>query len=258
MSSATLAGHVAVVTGANHGIGAATAVELARRGSAVLLTYLRLAEDQPAQLPAAYAEKRSLDPSAVVIEIRAFGGQVEAIEADLTDPCTPALLFDAAEAAFGPVDVLVNNASGWVADTFRAVDRDQFGRPLLPRVRPAPPRPRPRMGADRQPDRGRLRGLPGGGFLRRGEGGAHELHPFRELRTRRCRGDSQCPASTGHRHRLGHLRGSPIGSGQPRPAPHRHPGTGRPGHRISGQRRGGAGDGQRDPAEVGPGCRVKR
>jgi NAD(P)-dependent dehydrogenase (short-subunit alcohol dehydrogenase family) len=37
-----LGGRVALVTGANHGIGAATAVSLARVGAAVLVTYLAL------------------------------------------------------------------------------------------------------------------------------------------------------------------------------------------------------------------------
>jgi 3-oxoacyl-[acyl-carrier protein] reductase len=38
--------HVAIVTGANHGIGAATAVALAARGCSVLCTFLRI--DEPA------------------------------------------------------------------------------------------------------------------------------------------------------------------------------------------------------------------
>jgi 3-oxoacyl-[acyl-carrier protein] reductase len=40
---------------------------------------------------------------------------------------TPARLLDAAEAALGPVDILINNASGWVADTFSAVPEGRFG-----------------------------------------------------------------------------------------------------------------------------------
>jgi 3-oxoacyl-[acyl-carrier protein] reductase len=38
----SLRGHVALVTGANHGIGASTAKTLAERGAAVVLTYLRI------------------------------------------------------------------------------------------------------------------------------------------------------------------------------------------------------------------------
>jgi 3-oxoacyl-[acyl-carrier protein] reductase len=40
------------------------------------------------------------------------------MEADLKDRRTPAQLFDCAERELGPVDILINNASGWVADTF--------------------------------------------------------------------------------------------------------------------------------------------
>ena len=50
--------------------------------------------------------------------IREQGGDAVAIEADLADRATPARLFDFAESAFGPVDILINNASGWLADTF--------------------------------------------------------------------------------------------------------------------------------------------
>jgi 3-oxoacyl-[acyl-carrier protein] reductase len=49
-------------------------------------------------------------------------------EADLADPATPCRLFDAAEAGLGPVDILVNNASGWLADTFTVATRDKMGR----------------------------------------------------------------------------------------------------------------------------------
>ena len=41
-----------------------------------------------------------------------------AMEADLRDTSVVPRLFDFAEAELGPVDILVNNATGWVADTF--------------------------------------------------------------------------------------------------------------------------------------------
>ena len=49
-------GHTAIVTGANHGIGAATARALAGRGCAVLCTYLRLADPEDPGIPQAYRD----------------------------------------------------------------------------------------------------------------------------------------------------------------------------------------------------------
>lgn len=51
-----------------------------------------------------------------------------ALEEDLSDPGAPPRLFDAAEARLGPVDIMVNNASGWVQDTFKPVETDRLGR----------------------------------------------------------------------------------------------------------------------------------
>ena len=44
----------------------------------------------------------------------------------------PARLFDAAAERLGPVDILVNNATGWLADTFAASRVDRAGRNLQP------------------------------------------------------------------------------------------------------------------------------
>ncbi len=118
MSDARADGHTAIVTGANHGIGAATALALAQRGCAVLCTFLRVDDDAPGFSPA-YRDHRARDGAPVADEIRAGGGRAVAVEANLSDPATPAALFDAAEEHLGPVDILVNNASGWVADTFQ-------------------------------------------------------------------------------------------------------------------------------------------
>ena len=48
----------------------------------------------------------------------------------MRDPATPARLFDAAERAFGPVEILINNATGWRPDTFAAASADRLGRAL--------------------------------------------------------------------------------------------------------------------------------
>lgn len=108
-----LQGKVAIVTGANHGIGAASARALAAQGVAVLLHYLRLPAEGAGRHPA-----HAASADAVVQAIRDAGGRAEAFEADLGDPATVPILFDRAEALFGPVEILVNNAAHWKPDTF--------------------------------------------------------------------------------------------------------------------------------------------
>jgi 3-oxoacyl-[acyl-carrier protein] reductase len=125
-------GHIAIVTGANHGIGAATAEVLARRGCAVLCTFLRVDDPVDPGIPRAYRDNRARDAGAVIARVQEAGGSAAAIEADLSDPATPARLFDAAEERFGPVDILVNNATGWLADTFATAATDRHGRSLQP------------------------------------------------------------------------------------------------------------------------------
>jgi 3-oxoacyl-[acyl-carrier protein] reductase len=117
---------VAIVTGANHGIGAAVARRLAAHGASVLLSYLRL--EDPPHAEAAYRAHRASDADGVVASIREAGGAAEAVEADLRDPGSAVRLFDRAEAAFGAVDILINNATGWRQDTFRPAGQDAHGR----------------------------------------------------------------------------------------------------------------------------------
>jgi 3-oxoacyl-[acyl-carrier protein] reductase len=125
-----LKGKVALVTGANHGVGAATAVALAREGAAVFLTYLRLLPGQDAAADPRgepnseepgrkhYLRILGRDAHDVLLEIRSLGGRGEAWEADLAHPDNIPALMDRVEAAFGKVDILVNNADHDQPDTF--------------------------------------------------------------------------------------------------------------------------------------------
>jgi 3-oxoacyl-[acyl-carrier protein] reductase len=125
MSQGPLTGRVALVTGANHGIGAATAVALAQLGADVAITYLRFDPDER-QL-AAYNQQRQQTGDELAAALVALGVRAHQIEADLSDPAVPAQVLDQVEASLGPVAVLVHNASGWRKDSF-APGPDQFGR----------------------------------------------------------------------------------------------------------------------------------
>jgi 3-oxoacyl-[acyl-carrier protein] reductase len=85
---------VAIVTGASGGIGGAVAERLARDGFTVVVNYAGKA--QPAE--------------ELVRQIEAAGGKAVAHQADIADPEAVRKMFEAAQTAFGGVDVLINNA----------------------------------------------------------------------------------------------------------------------------------------------------
>ena len=125
MPTLSLAGQTALVTGANHGIGAATAEALAARGADVAVTYLRTGDPSRSD---AYNTARAADGSRTAESIAAHGRRALPVEADLADPDTPQRLFDQIESELGPVSVLVHNASGWRKDSYAPHRPDIVGR----------------------------------------------------------------------------------------------------------------------------------
>ena len=105
-ASATIAGCVALVTGASRGIGAAIAQRLAAEGAHVAVT-ARTLEGHPAQTD----EAIDTALADTIRSIRSRGGVVEPILADLSDPSAPETIVSEVCQLFGPVDILVNNAA---------------------------------------------------------------------------------------------------------------------------------------------------
>ena len=97
-----LAGQVAVVTGASRGIGEAIAKRYAMEGARVVVS-ARSVEPADHFLPGSINE--------TVEAIRSAGGEATAVKADLAIAEDRRQLIEAAEAAYGAVDILVNNAA---------------------------------------------------------------------------------------------------------------------------------------------------
>ncbi len=102
-----LAGKVALITGVSRqiGIGAQVALELARAGCNIYTTWFSAYDSL------VYGKDSSNEAQVVLEAVRHLGVKASGMQADLGNPQTPAQLFDDAEQALGPVDILINNAA---------------------------------------------------------------------------------------------------------------------------------------------------
>jgi 3-oxoacyl-[acyl-carrier protein] reductase len=107
----TLAGRTALVTGGSRGIGRAACVLFGRLGAQVAVAYAR--DEEAAR--------------EVVAEVERAGAKAVAIRADLSRDEEAGRLFEKAEAALGPVDVLVVSHGIWKRAPIETMTAAQWG-----------------------------------------------------------------------------------------------------------------------------------
>lgn len=98
-----LTGKTAIVTGASRGIGQEIAALFAAEGARVVCAARTLREGEHRMLEGSL--ERTVD------QIRAAGGEATAVTADVSQEAECLALVEAARRAYGPIDVLVNNAA---------------------------------------------------------------------------------------------------------------------------------------------------
>jgi 3-oxoacyl-[acyl-carrier protein] reductase len=94
MTTGTLQGRIALVTGGSRGIGAAISKALAEAGAAVAVNY----------------RERADEANRLVDIIAKANGRAVAIRADVSQTSAVAKMVERAKSELGPIDILVNNA----------------------------------------------------------------------------------------------------------------------------------------------------
>jgi 3-oxoacyl-[acyl-carrier protein] reductase len=105
-----LGGKVAVVTGASRGIGASIAKHLAAEGASVVVNY----------------RSGRTDAEGVVAQITESGGEAIAVKANVTIQSEVEGLFAATAAAYGDLNVVVNNAGMYKAGRLSTITEEHF------------------------------------------------------------------------------------------------------------------------------------
>lgn len=104
-------GKVALVTGANAGIGASIAHELATQGAKVIIHYLKETSLSSEDSSFEHTMEGERAARELLESIERLPGKAAIIDGDLSNPDTFKRVFDFAEQTFGPVEILVNNAA---------------------------------------------------------------------------------------------------------------------------------------------------
>ena len=116
-----LSAHVALVTGASRGIGAAIAVALADAGAAVAVNY----------------RERAADAEAIIAGIKARGGRAIAVAADVSQAVAVSTMVEQVGRDLGPIDILVNNAGIAIVRGIDELTESDFDRTITVNLKSA-------------------------------------------------------------------------------------------------------------------------